>query len=119
MGNEAGTVEQAGKTLQGDWREKYRVQATRRGLKNARGPGDTVFPGKFRRKVEWAEYKCKDRPRQHNSPSGSKHRPFTYKAFTLNSGKCGRPRLPIETRFRSCCSIAAIAQSKGACHSRS
>src|ERR1700744_4206764 len=37
MGNEAGTVEQAGKTLQGDWREKYRVQATRRGLKTPGG----------------------------------------------------------------------------------
>jgi hypothetical protein len=65
--NEAGAVEQAGKTLQRDWREKYRMQATRRGPKNARGLGDTGFPGIFRRKVEWAEYKSKDLARQHNS----------------------------------------------------
>jgi hypothetical protein len=43
------------------------VQARRQGLKNAKGPGDTVMPGKFRRKEEWAEYKCKDWERQQNS----------------------------------------------------
>jgi hypothetical protein len=58
-----------------DWREKYRGAGKQTGPEELKGPGDTVFPGKFRRKVEWAEYKCKDRPRQHNSPSGSKTPP--------------------------------------------
>jgi hypothetical protein len=37
------------------------------GPEKRQGPGDTVFPGGFRRKGEWAEYKCKDLARQHNS----------------------------------------------------
>jgi hypothetical protein len=45
---EAGTVEQTGKTLQVDWREKYRGADKETGPEELKGPGDTVFPGKFR-----------------------------------------------------------------------
>jgi hypothetical protein len=41
------------------------------------------------------------------------------RSLGFNSQSCDTPPLPIATHFRSCCSIAAIAQNKAACHSRS